>query len=262
MTDEKLPPKPIYVYVLTDPRYPDDVRYVGVTNNPKIRLQSHIDSCKRHNNHRTCWIKSLLNNNVKPIMTIIDETNDENWEQCEIEWIAYYRSLGCRLVNSTNGGGGIRGHSFTQEHRRKISVGNLGRKCSAETRQKLSLSNTGKRHSQETRQKLSDIQRGKKLSEEHRHKISKGLLGRKQTEYVRRMVSEAQRTPILQYDKFGHFIRQWDSMTIAEKELGVNQGHISDCCRYKRKSAGGYIWRYADDPLLGEMPKQLSLDFE
>ena len=42
----------------------------------------------------------------------------------------------------------------------------------------------------------------------------------------------------------------FDSMTAASKELGVNLGDISSCCKGKLKSAGGYHWRYADE-LLG-----------
>ena len=30
------------------------------------------------------------------------------------------------------------------------------------------------------------------------------------------------------------------------KELGINHAHISDCCQGKRKTAGGFIWKYAE----------------
>lgn len=47
-----------------------------------------------------------------------------------------------------------------------------------------------------------------------------------------------------QYDLDGHFIKTWD--TIREPSLLYNNSHISDCCRNNRKTAGGYIWRYAE----------------
>lgn len=28
---------------------------------------------------------------------------------------------------------------------------------------------------------------------------------------------------------------------------GINQGHISQCCKGKLKSAGGFIWKYVGD---------------
>ena len=40
--------------------------------------------------------------------------------------------------------------------------------------------------------------------------------------------------------------RVFKSITAASKELGINLGDISSCCKGKLKSAGGYHWRYAD----------------
>lgn len=54
--------------------------------------------------------------------------------------------------------------------------------------------------------------------------------------------------PILQFTKDGEFVRKWNSMSDAEQELGI-KSRLSKYCsnKYGRKSAGGYIWRYADD---------------
>lgn len=52
------------------------------------------------------------------------------------------------------------------------------------------------------------------------------------------------RKPILQYTKEGIFIREWDSLTTASKELNISIGHIWSCCKNQRKTAGKYIWRY------------------
>lgn len=54
--------------------------------------------------------------------------------------------------------------------------------------------------------------------------------------------------PILQFTKDGEFVRKWNSMSDAEQELGI-KSRLSEYCsnKYGRKSAGGYIWRYADD---------------
>lgn len=48
-----------------------------------------------------------------------------------------------------------------------------------------------------------------------------------------------------QYTMNNDFIKCWNSIAQAEKELGIT--HISMCCKDKRKSAGNYIWRYADE---------------
>lgn len=50
---------------------------------------------------------------------------------------------------------------------------------------------------------------------------------------------------VIQFDKKKNFLKKWDSITEAKISLRVC--HISDCCKGKRKSAGGSIWRYTDD---------------
>lgn len=48
--------------------------------------------------------------------------------------------------------------------------------------------------------------------------------------------------PVLQYTKDGYFIKEFISATIAKKETGIC--HIGACCNEKRKTAGGYVWKY------------------
>ena len=50
---------------------------------------------------------------------------------------------------------------------------------------------------------------------------------------------------ILQYKSQGNFIKSWASMREAETQLKVY--HICDCCKGKRLTAGGYIWRYKEN---------------
>lgn len=53
--------------------------------------------------------------------------------------------------------------------------------------------------------------------------------------------------PIIQYDKDFNFIKKWNSVEEAQRELNIQ--HIWEVCnkiKY-RYTAGGYIWRYADD---------------
>ena len=43
----------------------------------------------------------------------------------------------------------------------------------------------------------------------------------------------------------GELLATFPSTHEAERVTGINQGHISECCIGKLKSAGGYIWRYS-----------------
>ena len=43
------------------------------------------------------------------------------------------------------------------------------------------------------------------------------------------------------------FIREYDSPTDVENEIGIFGTHILGVCRGNRKTAGGYIWKYSDE---------------
>ena len=51
--------------------------------------------------------------------------------------------------------------------------------------------------------------------------------------------------PVNQYSIEGVFIKNWVSGTKAALVLGLMQQKISNCCRGKRKTHGGFKWQYA-----------------
>lgn len=53
--------------------------------------------------------------------------------------------------------------------------------------------------------------------------------------------------PIFQYDKNGNFIKEWESITKASDETNINYCSISNNCRGKQKSAGGFVWMFKEE---------------
>lgn len=53
-------------------------------------------------------------------------------------------------------------------------------------------------------------------------------------------------TPVNQYAFDGKFIRSWSSIASAKRE-GYDPSGISMCCSGKKKSANGYVWKYAGE---------------
>lgn len=51
---------------------------------------------------------------------------------------------------------------------------------------------------------------------------------------------------VAQYSLDGVLLKRWNSMSEAADELKINLVAISVCCRGKRKSSAGYIWKYDD----------------
>ena len=56
--------------------------------------------------------------------------------------------------------------------------------------------------------------------------------------------TEKTQKPVLQFTLDGEFIRKWDSAKDVERELGFNSSDLSKCCKGKKKSVGGFKWRY------------------
>lgn len=52
--------------------------------------------------------------------------------------------------------------------------------------------------------------------------------------------------PCLQYSKEGTLIKEFPSILQASKFTSINDGNINQCCLGKRKTAGGFIWKYKD----------------
>ena len=50
---------------------------------------------------------------------------------------------------------------------------------------------------------------------------------------------------VCQYDLNGMFVKEWDCIATAQRELGIFG--ISKCCKLVNSTAGGYQWKYSDD---------------
>lgn len=60
---------------------------------------------------------------------------------------------------------------------------------------------------------------------------------------------------VYQYDKNGKFIKKYNSATEAERILNISCPHIIECCKGKRKTAGGYIWK-REENIDGKLEKE------
>lgn len=130
--------------------------------------------------------------------------------------------------------GPTKGKRLSEYHRQQISKGMIGRVVTEETRKKLRESNVGKTRSAEARAKMSESHKGLKPSAET---IAKWKISNKSL-----------MTPVEQIDKKTNVvIARFDSTMDAFRNTGVNSSTISACCRGKRKTAGGFRWRYAAD---------------
>ena len=95
--------KNVTIYALKDPRS-GEVRYVGKTINPTVRLQSHIYEAKKGSaSHKAYWMRQLLKLGMKPEVTVLEMCEETAWQERERHWITQFDNL----TNLTTGGDGV-----------------------------------------------------------------------------------------------------------------------------------------------------------
>lgn len=105
---KKAQPEKTCIYALVCP-LSRRVRYVGKANNPEARYNGHLSERNlRKNTAKNRWLKSLLSQDLKPILVILQVVDQEDWANAERAWIAFFRMSGCRLTNVSDGGEGGR----------------------------------------------------------------------------------------------------------------------------------------------------------
>lgn len=92
----------MFIYGLFDPTT-DELRYVGKTKNPATRIVQHMREKTRYVSYKNNWLKSI---GVTPVIKVIAESSIEDVDQDEQFYIEYFKSLGARLTNQTDGGTG------------------------------------------------------------------------------------------------------------------------------------------------------------
>lgn len=108
----------------------------------------------------------------------------------------------------------------------RIAYSTLGRIPSVKTKLKMSKSHKGYKHSNESKIKMSNSKKGLKLTQKRKEQIS-----------------ESKKKPIHQFDKQGNFIKEWNTVS----EALVTFKNVSSVLTGKRKTCGGYIWKYKNN---------------
>ena len=148
----------------------------------------------------------------------------------------------------------------TPERRIAMSKLKTGSHLSEETKEKLRQANLGKKYSKEVVQKRIDKTKGTKrpqtskiLKEMWASGKLKGNTGKttseKQKAAARKnavFAHEANRKPVVQFDKQGNFIAEFTCAAEAMRILNLPNAKISDVCKGKRKSTFGYVFKYKE----------------
>lgn len=88
-----------------------------------------------------------------------------------------------------------------------------------------------------TRQRISDAKKGEKCYFYGKHGKLHPMFGK-----FGKLNPNSK--PITQYDRQGNFLAEFSCARDAERQLGIRCTSICEALKGKRKTAGGYIWKY------------------
>lgn len=163
---------------------------------------------------RSNWHKNIAAKHGVRVEIIVDEIDWDTALWWEIKWIKALKDAGYGLVNLTNGGDGVRGLEFTDQHKKKLAKAKLGCKQSKETIEKRASSLRGRKRPRHVVEKIATANAGQKRTPEQnaqnsgrmkllmqsqliRKKLSEANMGRSPSSETRRKLSEANKGKIL-----------------------------------------------------------------
>jgi group I intron endonuclease len=261
-----------YIYLRTNKI--NGKKYVGQTKDIK-------DRNRKWNNLNCKYGGCVINNARKKYgvdgfsFELLKECPNEEMNYWEMYYIKQYNSKKPYGYNATDGGDST--YERTDEIKKKISAtlktsekakiartkaaaALRGRKQSPETIEKRAAAHRGKKLSEETKAKISDANKGKKRTEEAKAKIAAAHRGKKRPDIaaakrgkpnpkhaaaLRGKYNTKKSKAIQAFDKDGNVVMEFPSTQEAERQGYGNHSLISKCCLGKRKSHGGFIWRFA-----------------
>lgn len=259
-----------YIYTLSDP-VSKEIKYIGKTKNLDDRLSRHMQpsNLKRLWTPKNKWLKYLKNNNLRPIMELLDEGDKNNIDDLEIYWITQLKQWGYKLKNSTIGGQNPtpKGAKLKKKHIKNLSKNHPNKipvcqytlnnvfvkeyESAAEAERQTKLNHIGcccrgkRKRTGDYYFRYKDnyflyIERedywtGKKHKKDSKEKMK---------------MNHPFRKVVFQYDiKTDKILNVYLSMHEAEEKTGIKRKHISICCKDLKanKSVDGYYFRFKNN---------------
>lgn len=204
------------IYTITNPK---NKLYVGQSIDLERRKKDYSSNTKSRRQQRKIDLSIKKYGWENHTFKIIKECKEEDLNELEIYYIKKYNSIKEGLNISE---GGYYFHKV-----------NIGRKHTKKTIKKMKdwWSKNKTKRSKETIEKISKTKRENprvltpQMIENHRK-------------------SSPNKKPILQYDMDGNFIKEYESINSAARDLGGRVDNISAMLRGKQKSSYGFIWEY------------------
>lgn len=217
--------------------------YIGKTIDINRRMMQHSKITPKYSHHLANAIKKYGMANFKEEILFEVEAEDRavlnaalsNAEKSYIEQYDSYRNG----YNSTIGGEGANGFHWLESSKKKMSESMKKFFKSAKGKAQIKhtiFCNKNREISKETRERIGRGNKGKRMPEEAKIKIRNYQLANAYSKYI----------PVLQYDLDNSLLNRFNSITEAAKSINKDTSHIVSCCKGRRKTAYGFVWKYEE----------------
>lgn len=211
--------------------------YIGQSINIKARLRSHI--CSAYNQNKKNDYDLVIHKAIRKYgadnfsYEIIEECPKEKLNEREEYWIVYYDSY-YNGYNSTKGGDnydhlGKPVELYDYDGNYVMTI-----KSATDVAKYLGIS----------RAVVYQVLYGQRKSCKNYQLKYKDDDKKIITKYKNR---QGGKIPVVQLDKYGNLIQEFESTYAAARELDLDASAITKCCRKKLKSCGGFHWKYKEE---------------
>jgi group I intron endonuclease len=230
-----------FIYKITSP---SDRVYIGVTNNVNNRFRQYRSAffTKSQPQVALSFNKYGVDSHVFDIIDSFEGTLSQAYSK-EKFWIRSHMSNLCKYpsrrgLNLTDGGGGGLGNKKSDDFKKAVGERAKGRRHTEEwkkqnsERHKGNKYNLGRKHTEEW--KLAQVKRltGVKHSAERVAKLRASLI-------------QAKGVKVVQLDKNGQYLRQFETIQQAAQSNNITQSTVSSILKKKRVSRN-YFFIYKD----------------
>lgn len=200
-------------------------QYIGSAVSFKHRWDLHLLQLKKKTHHSRYLLRSWEKYGADSFEFIILEyVNDKNDLLIREQW---WMDNVDSSFNMSPTASSTLGSKRSKESREKMRKAHLGKKLSPLQLANRIAAQSGDNHW--TRKKKFSEEAKKRMSEAQKRLFKNGYI-------------HPRNKAILQYDKQNNFIKEW--VSVSEANRFYNNKNIINCLQGRSKTAVGYIWRY------------------
>lgn len=241
--------------------------YFGITENDFHERYGGNIAKHTHNKHLKRSIEKYGINNFEIIEQFDVAYNQEDLWDLEDMYMCIYNTLDPKYgYNKKRSGSKYKGNGkHTEESKKKNSETikkkyengyvnpRKGKTHTDEAKRKNSEAHKGEKHpmygthkSEETKKKIGDAQKGAKNHMYGKTGEKHHLYGTHISEEQKQIIRERQSKKVGQYTLDGELVAVYESAKHAAQTVQRDHSSICSCCRGKKKTCGGFKWKYID----------------